>query len=442
VRNHPGIRRLKTVMVEFLPRCHSMKSKQFIDSIIALMQPCRFLKNDGYGWCFAEESDVRNKIIKLKCSLLKGKKKIGPSMELVNVPESLPVEIDNQGGEFYEEANVDESQQTYVEDVAWSLKHWDFKLDPPAPLPKIMSDENMHCSFNAKERILKVTIQPDHILSQQNKKFLYTMMERDDIAVITHGLCHALDSSMWSSKEGFCKTSGGLDHNVFRRFKKKSGDFSGEYEEVNKDISMSADKYFEYLEERQKMLDGLRQSNTMLYTDGEGELNDFDLNDVLYMLDYDMKSKLPDHHNDFLSSFLFPEILPGGELCAMATVPASAHPNMGPNLYITPPGSFTRFHQDGKKIPPLNLFRNMYTNHLCWKGSGTVDSGHLCLTGYNEVVMLRRLPSTDHEKIAMGDDIEYLLDLPHTDVPVSTTIWFVLASNHDCNLPNLRRETK
>ena len=26
----------------------------------------------------------------------------------------------------------------------------------------------------------------------------------------------------------------------------------------------------------------------------------------------------------------------------------SARPDMGPNLYITPTGSFTQFHQDGK----------------------------------------------------------------------------------------------
>lgn len=43
---------------------------------------------------------------------------------------------------------------------------------------------------------------------------------------------------------------------------------------------------------------------------------------------------------------------------------------MGPNMFFSPPGSFTHLHQDG---------------------FGTVDSGHLCLEGYNEVVMLRRL---------------------------------------------------
>ena len=55
----------------------------------------------------------------------------------------------------------------------------------------------------------------------------------------------------------------------------------------------------------------------------------------------------------------------------MNAVNVNGRPFMGPNLYITPPSSFTHFHQDGH---------------------GTVDSGHLCLSGYNEVVMLRRLP--------------------------------------------------
>ena len=52
---------------------------------------------------------------------------------------------------------------------------------------------------------------------------------------------------------------------------------------------------------------------------------------------------------------------------------------MGPNMYVTPPAAFTHFHQDGH---------------------GTVDSGHLCLAGYNEVVILRRLTER-HKKHAL-----------------------------------------
>ena len=81
---------------------------------------------------------------------------------------------------------------------------------------------------------------------------------------------------------------------------------------------------------------------------------------------------------------------------------------MGPNLYITPPASFTQFHQDG---------------------FGTVDSGHLCLSGANEVVMLRRL-SQRHKGHGLNllkgvhKNLRYdgLYDLPHGDGLVSSCL--------------------
>merc|ERR1712023_115547 len=70
---------------------------------------------------------------------------------------------------------------------------------------------------------------------------------------------------------------------------------------------------------------------------------------------------------------------------------------MGPNLYITPPGSFTHFHQDGH---------------------GTVDSGHQCLRGRNEVIMLRRMDEGNKRRalrILCGDCVHYdaLYGKPH-----------------------------
>ena len=82
---------------------------------------------------------------------------------------------------------------------------------------------------------------------------------------------------------------------------------------------------------------------------------------------------------------------------------------MGPNLYCTPPGSFTQMHQDGH---------------------GTVDSGHLCLSGFNKVVMLQRLPEC-HKMHALallkgkgGMELQYdgLYDLPHGDFLVSVRL--------------------
>ena len=75
---------------------------------------------------------------------------------------------------------------------------------------------------------------------------------------------------------------------------------------------------------------------------------------------------------------------------------------------ITPPGSFTHFHQDG---------------------NGTVDSGHLCVKGYNEIIMIRRLTER-HKKHALwlltGDRhhpdtyFDGLYGQPHGDGLVST----------------------
>lgn len=80
---------------------------------------------------------------------------------------------------------------------------------------------------------------------------------------------------------------------------------------------------------------------------------------------------------------------------------------MGPNLYITPPGGRTWFHEDG---------------------NGTVDSGHQCLSGQNEVVMLRRMTdeptrlNTLH-KLNAGEDLDCAR--PHDDtIPsVATKQW-------------------
>ena len=88
--------------------------------------------------------------------------------------------------------------------------------------------------------------------------------------------------------------------------------------------------------------------------------------------------------------------------CLRLQVTPDAQPFMGPNFYMTPPASFTHFHQDGH---------------------GTVDSGHLCISGYNEVIMLRRLTER-HKKHALwilsgkqrgGSHFDGLYSMPHGD---------------------------
>ena len=93
------------------------------------------------------------------------------------------------------------------------------------------------------------------------------------------------------------------------------------------------------------------------------------LREGLYLIDFDIPRHLPELARDLLQHFKL-DLLPRGDQCLLRFLPSRGHPFMGPNLYVTPPGTFTHFHQDGH---------------------GTVDSGHQCLRGSNEVVMLRRL---------------------------------------------------
>jgi hypothetical protein len=85
-----------------------------------------------------------------------------------------------------------------------------------------------------------------------------------------------------------------------------------------------------------------------------------------------------------------------------------ARPDMGPKAYFGQPGAFTYFHTDG---------------------NGTVDSGHLNLAGYAEVIMLG--PLSDDQK---GDAMELLCGksnrnilqgLPHDTRSVSTLLLVV-----------------
>ena len=55
---------------------------------------------------------------------------------------------------------------------------------------------------------------------------------------------------------------------------------------------------------------------------------------------------MPSLYFDSLQKFKLP-ILPGSKNCMMNSVNINARPFMGPNSYMTPPGSFTYFHQDG-----------------------------------------------------------------------------------------------
>lgn len=93
-------------------------------------------------------------------------------------------------------------------------------------------------------------------------------------------------------------------------------------------------------------------------------------------------------------------------------------------VYITPPGTFTHFHQDGH---------------------GTVDSGHLALSGYNEICILRRLTerhkrhalwlltgTKTEEKSARQTFFDGLYAEPHADGHGEKPAWPTTAQIEEC----------
>ena len=238
-------------------------------------------------------------------------------------------------------------------------------------------------------------------------EFLTKMMELNHISVVSEGLVDELNPFLWKPRFIAGLVGDGYCHRV-RRYSRRivaeseltrdtsalnsaeGGSAMTKYfvahKEEKKNVSMKLSDYFSYLARRRACLqriasvrkdkgldpvnpsspddrvgraEGGEESFTFISHDGK-ELSVNVVNDVLYLIDYDMVKLLPPLHEDFAKAFKAKDFLPGGGECMMNNINVNGRPSMGPNLYVTPPASFTAFHQDGH---------------------GTVDSGHVCLSG-------------------------------------------------------------
>ncbi|KAL7537548.1 hypothetical protein ACHAXR_007900, partial [Thalassiosira sp. AJA248-18] len=302
------------------------------------------------------------------------------------------------------------------------------------PLPKLPKSNYCTWSFDEKSRVLLANFRDSQYktgkgkikVAREDEAFLFRMMERDDITVISEGLADAINSKLWTRE--YIEGCIGADyHHKVRGFETSSHENGPEKQSAQQPTekkgwySMKVSDYFHYLEQRRSVKSAklgsskgdecLSLSENFAFTDSDGTEKSVNVDkEALYMIDVDMVKLLPQAFEDLQRNFKLPGILPGGSHCMMNAVNANGRPFMGPNLYITPPASFTHFHQDGH---------------------GTVDSGHLCLSGYNEVVMLRRLTER-HKCHALqlltetSDSHSTLYGLPHRDDLVCASIGFSL----------------
>eukprot|EP00977_Amphora_coffeiformis_P024058 scaffold14974_cov195-Amphora_coffeaeformis.AAC.65 len=321
-------------------------------------------------------------------------------------------------------------------------------LPQAEPLPDIPKHSSGWASWqDEQQRIFLADFSGIQEISEQSKEFLSQMMQRDDITVITQGIMHGFRQELWS-QAAVNQACGNRWYHKFRHF--RWDPVKESYVEQNGYLSMKVGDFCKYLCQRDCFLNHKNDHDKVFrFVNGQTPQQEIELdveNDVIYMLDLDMTKLLPQTYQDFVDNFKIKEMLPGGEWCMMNKVRrllqqkivqsisigitiivffrwivgcsgggrllhlaasvliwflnrvdvsctiridragALSFPPivltvrifelcsaafMGPNLYMTPAGSFTHLHQDGH---------------------GTVDSGHYNVTGYNEVIMLRRMP--------------------------------------------------
>lgn len=335
--------------------------------------------------------------------------------------------------------------QFYIEEDAWKYhnpplggavsSHNLPALPEAPPLPTFPNTGECKWTFDVDTRVLLADFRDRAEITVKDEHFLLLMMERDDITLVIEGLGEGLhDLALGNIREQL----GDEFYHKFRRFDQVG---PNEYMEVDGMLSMRLTKFMEYLERRRKYLnrdyavDDPKSSEVEATDDCQFTFKDHKGKDqsinvvktILYMIDFDIVKLLPKFHHHFSSSFKLPGIMPGGTHCMMNSVSSlsyflnnaeiyiltgglfcsspqitsSGRPFMGPNLYVTSPRSFTHFHQDGH---------------------GTVDSGHFCCSGFNEVIMLRRLTER-HKQHALSllngaSKYKALYNLPHGDTLV------------------------
>lgn len=259
----------------------------------------------------------------------------------------------------------------------------------------LRDNEVCRWSYCPKSKIVNLELLKTPMKGDENCRLITCLMEIDDIVLITsYGIKRTkplLD---------FIKVQMQRDYRNHHSFKMFDLSEDGKFVESSQMISMPVTRYYEYLLKVEELAkEETEQSSSTCqarfsFATSDGLQKEIDLrktivvslsilnkscffmsNDIIwictnfkYCLDYEVSSRFPEMLDKIKEVIGFSGVLPGEYCCLLQNVPDNLRPDNGPHAYITPAGAFTRFHRDG---------------------NGTVDSGHLCLEGCNEVIMLR-----------------------------------------------------
>jgi predicted nucleic acid-binding Zn-ribbon protein len=249
---------------------------------------------------------------------------------------------------------------------------------PPAPapgaLPPLPQTGQCAWSFDEGSRILTANFASNparqkvlpfmegmRVIEQIDEEFLLKMMERTDITLIVEGLLsRPVEEIARQLLDGL--TALGSENVKVGHYQATSSDGVKTWTKI-RTMEVAAKEFSAYVQEVS------RHPN-------EGKITlqgaEFDIKtDKFYLIDFDISSHHPQFLEDFSRKlFLFPQMLPGGKHCMTHAVPKPSRSIMLPLMYLGPPSVSTSLHEDGY---------------------GTVDSGHLCLQGWNEVCILPRM---------------------------------------------------
>jgi hypothetical protein len=168
-------------------------------------------------------------------------------------------------------------------------------LPPAAPMPTLPNTRFCYWSFDEESRVLFADFRVSSCrtaeeegegggrcgikIVREDEVFLFTMMERDDITVISQGLADEINSSLWS-REYIEGVTGSVYHHKFRAFEtmfREDGSISEQTREKEGWYSMKFADYFQYLDRRRSVKHRLQDTSSI----ENGDLiNDFTFIDI------------------------------------------------------------------------------------------------------------------------------------------------------------------
>jgi len=200
-------------------------------------------------------------------------------------------------------------------------------IPPPPPFSAAMLPTTGHCewSWDRESRVLlgKFSQFSMHLIDHD---FLFKMMERDDVTVISEGL--VTPSKLYDSTSGLLDYFSDVLHDEYyhkiRRYDIVTVNGMCKCSEKDNVLSMKACEYVKYLRQRMLVLgekSTSEEEKEMSFKDHKGAHHSINVETtVLYLFDLEIGKLLPKMYLDFIESMRMPGVLPGGTHCMMSAV--------------------------------------------------------------------------------------------------------------------------